>query len=86
MKQPYIKPLIAVEDLTLDRPIAQSCSADPGDIASLKDIGYIVGGDTNCQNGHVLDGGGIDCDFDGKADFQEDTVCYHSNVQTVLTS
>lgn len=86
MKQPYMKPMIAVENIAMDRPIALECSADPGIVTSLKALSYLVSGDADCSNGHIIEGGGIDCDFDGNSDYPDDTVCYHSNVQTVLTS
>lgn len=77
MKQPYSKPTVAVEILVLDSPIAANCTADKDDILSLKELGYLVG--DSCNFGSIDQSGIVD-------PLTGDTVCYHSNVQTVLNS
>lgn len=79
MKQPYMKPMIAVEELTLDRPIAQNCTADRDDMNSLMDMGYF--NDKYTCDIKTIDSQGSIVDSPGL-----DTVCYHSNVQTAFFS
>lgn len=74
MKKPYIKPMITVERLMIDQPMAVGCVADFDDIKSLMDLGYF-GDQETC--GIV---------FDENKPNGYDTVCYHSNVQTAFTS
>lgn len=80
MKRVYKKPMISVEALTLDMPIAANCVADFDDVQSLVDLGYFGQNDR-----------GISCsiDYDDCIDNElwgHDTVCYHSNVQTAFLS
>lgn len=86
MKKVYTKPLISVEALTLDQPIAANCNADFDDILSLIDLGYFGENDRgySCSS-NLLPNGGIDLDGDGESDWH-DTLCYHSNVQTAFLS
>lgn len=73
MKKPYSKPMICVEELQLDSPIAANCVADKDDMNSLIELGYF-NDEHNCQrNVDVIDWG-------------DDTICYHSNVQTAFLS
>ena len=74
MKQPYDKPKIFVESLTLDMPIAANCIADKDDMNSLISLGYF-----NAEKS---------CSFYyDEVDFGDtDTVCVHSNIQTAFTS
>ena len=75
MKKPYVKPMITVERLMIDLPMAVGCTADFDDMKSLIGLGYFTGeGACDKQipaDGHVQ---GFD------------TICYHSNVQTAFTS
>lgn len=73
MKKPYSKPMICVEELQLDSPIAANCIADKEDMNSLIEMGYF-NGEHNCQ---------INVDA---IDWGDDTICYHSNVQTAFLS
>ena len=73
MKKPYSKPMICVEELQLDSPIAANCMANKEDMNSLIGLGYFYD-EHNCQrNVDVIDWG-------------DDTICYHSNVQTAFLS
>lgn len=76
MKKTYEKPLIAVEALSLDRPIAAgTCTADIDDMKSVIELGYFTA-EKNCLYPVVGDGA-----LPGY-----DTICYHGNVQTAFTS
>lgn len=76
MKRVYEKPMISVETLELDMPIAANCLANFDDVQSLIDLGYFGNDDS-----------GITCDFVyNEVDFGNDTVCYHSNVQKAFLS
>ena len=72
MKKPYVKPMITVERLMIDQPMAVGCTADFDDMRSLIELGYF----------------GEGCGFEvGDGPVQgHDTICYHSNVQTAFTS
>ena len=83
MKKVYHKPLITVEALVLDEPIALGCVADKGDILLLEDMGYFSA-EKNCEF-RLLPGGGIDEDEDGQSD-GFDTVCYHTNIAKAFYS
>lgn len=72
MKKPYVKPMITVERLMIDQPMAVGCSADFDDMNSLIELGYFGDG---CR---IIVGDGPVQGFD--------TICYHSNVQTAFTS
>ncbi|MDD5969834.1 MAG: hypothetical protein PUC17_10250 [Anaerostipes sp.] len=73
MKRVYEKPMISVEVLELDAPIAANCQADKDDMNSLMELGYFNGEHT-C---------GLDVDA---IDWGDDTICYHSNVIKAFTS
>jgi hypothetical protein len=83
MKKYYHKPLICVEEIALDQPIAANCNANPADIRSLQEFGYFMEG-RNCMV-NLLPTGGFDHDGDLVAD-SHNTLCYHSNVQTAFLS
>lgn len=83
MKKTYSKPLVSVEVLTLDQPIAASCTADPEVIRDLMEFNYFMDGKGCMFN--LLPTGGFDENRDGVAD-HHDTVCYHSNIQTAFLS
>lgn len=89
MKKLYSKPLVSVEVLTLDQPIAAICTADPHDMQDLIGFGYFSS-DRNCEmwigGGENGKGGKIDWDRDGSWDSTHDSVCYHSNVQSAFLS
>lgn len=68
--------MIAVEELTLDRPIASNCVANRDDVEALIGFGYFME-TMNCVS-HIDENGGFG--------IGEDTVCYHSNVQTAFYS
>lgn len=73
MKRVYEKPMISVEALHLDAPIALNCVADKDDMNSLLEMGYY----TDSHN----------CSIDTDAiDWGNDTICYHSNVTQAFTS
>lgn len=74
MKKPYVKPMITVERLMIDQPMAVGCNADPDDMKSLIEMGYFTA-EGNCSNSvgeGTLPG--------------YDTICYHGNVQTAFMS
>lgn len=89
MKKIYTKPLISVEAMTLDQPIAANCSADVADMQSLIELGYFGANDRGVACGlYILEDDTVDMDGDkvGDFDFDDDTICYHSNVQTPFLS
>ena len=55
MKKPYVKPIITVERLMIDQPMAVGCTADFDDMRSLIEMGYFTaeGYDTICYHGNV---------------------------------
>lgn len=72
MKKPYVKPMITVERLMIDQPMAVGCTADFNDMRSLIELGYFGEGcSLKVGDGPVKD---------------HDTICYHSNVQMAFTS
>lgn len=73
MKRVYEKPMISVEVLELDAPIAANCEADKDDMNSLIELGYF-----NTEHTCMLD-------VDSIA-WGDDTICYHSNVIKAFTS
>ena len=73
MKRVYEKPMISVEELHLDAPIATNCQADKEDMNSLIELGYF-------NEEHQC---GINVD---SIDWGDDTICYHSNVIKAFTS
>ena len=84
MKKVYNKPLISVEALTLDQPIAVNCTADYDDIAAMMEFGYFT--EKRQCTIRLLPTEGFDYDGDGTPDTAHDTICYHSNVQTAFLS
>lgn len=77
MKKVYSKPLVAVESLAVNMPIALGCDANFDDVQSLVDLGYF--GETD---GRVPKCAEIYYDIE----WGNDSVCYHSNVQTAFLS
>ena len=75
MKKPYVKPMITVERLMIDQPMAVGCNANTDDMNSLLELGYFTE-EKNCS---------IKISVDGPVQGY-DTICYHSNVQTAFTS
>lgn len=76
MKRSYEKPMIQVESLELDMPIAAGCTVDREDMESIVEVsGYFLP-DSICSKSEdeIL--------FPG----EEDTICYHSNVQMAFLS
>ncbi len=74
MKREYTKPSIYAELVKLDTTIAASnCTVSREDLNALKRWGYFAP-DLNCTT------------FVENLPMGHDTVCYHSNVRTVLTS
>lgn len=73
MKRVYEKPMISVEVLELDAPIAANCEAKKEDMNSLINLGYFDNEHTCRKN--------IDAIVWG-----DDTICYHSNVIKAFTS
>ena len=75
MKKPYVKPMITVERLMIDQPIAVGCTADFDDMRALIGLGYFTA-ERACAT-----------PIPGEGPIQGwDTICYHSNVQTAFTS
>ena len=84
MKKQYFKPLISVEAMSLDAPIAANCDMSLKDeITILMGWGYFMEGEDCTTN--LLPTGGFDYDGDGEAD-SHNTVCYHSNIQQAFLS
>lgn len=80
MKNKYSKPQVSVESLIMDYPIASNCKANVDDMEALIAFGYFGQNDR-----------GITCsltyiDPDGTIAGENDTVCYHSNVQQSFLS
>lgn len=73
MKKPYSKPMICVEELQLDSPIAANCVADKDDMNSLIELGYFNDEYTCEKNEDAIQWG-------------NDTICYHSNMQMAFLS
>lgn len=73
MKKVYEKPMISVEELHLDAPIASNCQADAEDMSSLMEFGYFDDSH-NCQI------------REDAIEWGNDTICYHSNVIQAFTS
>ena len=91
MKKIYTKPLISVEAMNLDQPIAAGCSADFDDVQSLVDMGLFGPGDGTCMYwlgpGDEGRGGKYDWDTDGVWDDEDpDGICYHSNITVAFVS
>ena len=73
MKKAYVKPKITVEDFQLDAPIAANCEANFDDVRSIMEFGYWFEREA--------------CSTDMDAvEWGNDTVCYHSNIQTAFLS
>ena len=85
MKKRYIKPLVSVEELSLNQPIAATCNAEKHVIESLVQMGYFGTEEDSGCSFYLLPDGGVDEDFDGVAD-SYDTICYNSNIQTAFLS
>lgn len=77
MKKAYKKPMIYIERFQMDNPIAANCKADFDDMNSLLDLGYFME-EYDCMIMYPNDGS-----IPGSMD---DTICYHSNVQTAFLS
>lgn len=75
MKKPYVKPMITVERLMIDQPMANGCNANPDDMRSLMELGYFAA-DMSCS----IEVG------DSPVQGEHDTICYHGNVQTAFMS
>lgn len=76
MKRVYEKPMISVETLELDMPIAANCLADFEDVQALIGLGYFGNNDRGIECGAIYD----------EVEWGNDTVCYHSNVQKAFLS
>ncbi|MCI5700990.1 MAG: hypothetical protein MR308_11535 [Lachnospiraceae bacterium] len=76
MKRVYEKPMISVEELFLDAPIAlTNCEADPEDMNSLMELGYF-----NPERSCTI----VQDEIQWSS--TNDTICYHSNVIKAFTS
>lgn len=80
MKRVYEKPMISVETLELDMPIAADCMADFDDMNSLIELGYFG------ENDRGITCDSIYYDYIDNELLGHDRVCYHSNVQTAFLS
>lgn len=92
MKKIYSKPLIFVEELTLDQPNALTCNARKAVMETLLGWSYF-NNDRGCDYlivpGPDGTGAWVDSNFDGVGDFENgmyDTLCYNSNVETAFLS
>ena len=93
MKKIYKKPLIMVEELTLDQPIASNCDAERPIMESMIDMGYFGLGkacDFLLFEKPGFTGLWQDTNMNGILDDNDDewgdTICYHSAVQTAFLS
>lgn len=93
MKKVYSKPLISVEAMTLDQPIANvNCEADRTDMQQLLNWNWFSLDrtcDKNILDGPEGKGGYYDYDGDRVADDESlyhDSICYHSNVAQAFLS
>lgn len=94
MKKIYKKPLITVEELTLDYAIAANCTANKQIMESLiKDFFGFTESMDNCTTklDEIQGYTGLwqDTDFDGELDAPNaygDQVCYHSNIGKAFLS
>lgn len=73
MKKEYSKPAIYVEPMVMDTPIALGCTADKADMLALQKFGYFNGEYSCVSNVDTIQWG-------------NDTICYHSNIQTAFLS
>ena len=85
MKKLYKKPLISVEVMSLDRPIADGCNMNPDTLEGLLAVGLFTEKKA-CLGGWVGTDGKMDMDMDHNWDITDDTICYHSNVQIAFKS
>lgn len=76
MKKVYEKPMISVEEMSLDMPIAANCLANFDDVQALIALGYFGDNDRGISCGAIYN----------EIEWGNDTVCYHSNVQTAFLS
>lgn len=82
MKKKYEKPMIEVESLMLDMPVAAGCDPDGyEDSATLKDMGYFGDGCTRFNVANEKDENLMN--YPGMSD---DKLCYYSNVIQLFTS
>ncbi len=80
MKKKYEKPMIEVESLMLDMPVAAGCDPDGyEDSATLKDMGYFGDG---CTRFNVAN----DEEENQHPWGKDDKLCYYSNVVKLFTS
>ena len=85
MKKIYHKPLISVEEMSLNQSIATAvnCTANKDDMEVMKMLGYFLD-EAECFF-TITEHGKVDSNFDGVLD-EHDTLCYHSNAQTIFMS
>lgn len=93
MKKTYSKPLISVEELSLDQPIAGGCSANKNVMNALLSDGWFNSSRAECEmwigiGNDPTKGGLIDanCDHIPDGNQTHNTVCYHSNITTAFIS
>ena len=94
MKKIYKKPLITVEELTLDQPIAANCNANRYILESMVEMGCFMSGEDKCKDYPLYTGPyGVglweDENGDGSPDYENgfyNSLCYHSNVITAFYS
>lgn len=91
MKKIYTKPLIVVEEMSLNQGIATAvnCTADRDDMEELLAMHFFS--DSSCWfklfvGENEYEGGGMDTDMDGVPDRNHATVCYHTNMTTAFLS
>lgn len=74
MKKLYVKPMITVERLMIDQPMAVGCEANFDDVRALMEMGYFA----DAEGCNIPVGEGTLPGYD--------TICYHSNIQKAFTS
>lgn len=77
MKRTYSKPVIYVEDLQLDSPIASNCDANKADMESLLEL-RVFTKEMDCFF-PILETGELD-------EWGYPTVCYHTNIDVAFLS
>lgn len=76
MKRAYMKPKVYVEPIKLDTPIAANCTATREDMNALMMFNYF----------DVEHKCAIGLDALNEVQWGDNTICYHSNVQTAFLS
>lgn len=82
MKKEYQKPMIEVESLALDMPVALGCDPEAfADASTISELGYF-GNAISC-NRHVISS---DAEENTVPLMDDDKICYYSNVFKLFAS